>query len=247
MRRAQKRIWIIGASSGIGQALALQLAGLGHYIALSARRGHELVRLYERLEGSGHLVVPVDVTDWAAVLDAKEGILKRWPQINSVIFMAGIYTPMCLGELKLQEARKIIEVNLLGAFHAVEAVLPELLKQSDGQVALCASVSGYRGLPKGQPYGATKAGMINLAESLRAEHGKVLDIKVINPGFVSSRLTDKNDFYMPMKVSPEKAAVSIVRRLESRSFEIGFPKCFVFFMKILRLLPDWLYFRMVGL
>jgi short-subunit dehydrogenase len=135
---------------------------------------------------------------------------------------------------------------LNGAFNAVHAVLPILKSQAHGQFVLCGSVAGYCGLPNGQPYSATKAGVINLAESLRAEEGH-LDIKVINPGFVRTPLTDKNNFKMPMMIEPEEAAKIIVKGLQSKKFEIHFPKRFTFLMKILSVLPDFLYFKIIGL
>ena len=122
------------------------------------------------------------------------------------------------------------------------ASLPILRSQGYGQLVLCGSVAGYRGLPNGQPYSATKAALINLAESLRAEE-RVLDIKVINPGFVRTALTDKNTFKMPMRIEPEEAARIIAEKLQTNCFEIHFPKRFTFFAKLIALLPAWLYFR----
>ena len=127
----------------------------------------------------------------------------------------------------------------------IETVLPLLLAQGGGQITLCASVAGYRGLPKSQPYGATKAGLINIAESLAAEVPKQIDVRVINPGFVESRLTDKNDFKMPMRISPEKAAKAIADGLNKPGFEIHFPKAFTRIMKLLSYLPNSLYFALM--
>lgn len=136
-------------------------------------------------------------------------------------------------------------MNLLGAFTLIDSVLPILKQQRSGQLALCGSVAGYNGLPGGQPYSATKAAVINLAESLKAENPQ-LDIKVINPGFVKTPLTDKNSFQMPMMVSPEYAAQAIAEGLLKRGFEIHFPKKFTLLMKLLRILPRGLYFFLVS-
>ena len=122
--------------------------------------------------------------------------------LYSVIFMAAVYSPVSLSEMDIEEAKKIIDINLNGALNTIYAVLPILEKQGDGQLVLCGSVAGYRGLPNGQPYSATKAAIINIAESWKAEHPE-LDVKVINPGFVKTPLTDKNKFKMPMMIEPE--------------------------------------------
>ncbi|ESQ78064.1 SDR family oxidoreductase [Asticcacaulis sp. YBE204] len=237
--------WIIGASSGIGEALAFELARRGETLILSARNDKALTAIAGRLAGEGHRTLPLDITDAKAVTRAALEVAEVVGHVDRVLCFAGAYTPMKLGALDLKEVRQIIETNLLGAFNVTEAALTLLTPQGRGQVALCASVAGYRGLPNGQPYAATKAGVISLATSLRAEHGDVLDIKVINPGFVKTRLTDKNGFGMPMMVTPEQAAKSIADELDSRRFEIHFPKLFTRLIKLLSWLPDWLYFRAV--
>lgn len=245
MSRRKEHIWIIGASAGIGEALAKELANAGHSVAISARNESSLARLHDELPKNGHLVVPLDVSDLSAVNSATDNILERWGHIDRVIFMAGIYQPMQMGMLDLEETKKILLVNLLGAFYVAESVLPALIARPHGQLAFCASVAGYRGLPKSQPYGASKAGLINMVESLKAEHGKQVDVKLINPGFVESRLTDKNDFHMPMRMSAENAAKRIVKGLKSRAFEVHFPKRFTGLMKLLSVLPDWIYYRIM--
>lgn len=229
-----KNIWIIGASSGIGRALATELASQGATLALSARSEDKLNALNEELGGT-HTVLPLDVADDKAMVKAAQSL----PHIDSAIFMAAIYNPAPLSRLDIQSAHQMVNINLNGAFNTVHAVLPILKAQGHGQLVLCGSVAGYRGLPNGQPYSATKAAVINLAESLRAEEHD-LDIKVINPGFVRTPLTDKNDFKMPMIIEPEEAAKIIARELQTGRFEIHFPKRFTFFVKLLRLLPSFL-------
>lgn len=238
-------IWIIGASAGIGEALAKDLADKGHSVALSARNEDALTQLHGTLPKGDHLVVPLDIIDLNAVQQAQTDILEQWPRIDRIVFLAGIYQPMRMGELDLEETRRILEVNLLGAFYVAETALVHRSKSGLKQIAFCASVSGYCGLPKGQPYGASKAGLINMVESLKAEHGAELDIKLINPGFVESRLTDKNDFKMPARISAEKAAQYISKGLEKRGFEIHFPKRFTYIMKALNALPYWLYYTIM--
>ena len=139
--------------------------------------------------------------------------------------------------------RKIIETNLLSVFNILEVVVPVLRSQNQrSQLAICASAAGYVGLPGSQPYGSSKAGLIHLVESLKAEYGKSIDIKLINPGFVESRLTDKNEFYMPFRITAEKAAKRISSGLNSRKFEIHFPKRFTYLMKLVAFLPYSIYF-----
>jgi short-subunit dehydrogenase len=237
--------WIIGASSGIGEALAVELARQGETVCVTARNVTALETVRGRMTGHGHMAIAADVTDIASLMSAAQQLFHAWTQIDRIIFMAGAYTPMQLGELDLKETRSIIDINLMGAFNTVETALSVLKAQTTGQLVLCGSVAGYRGLPNAQPYAATKAGVISLATSLRAEWGHRFDIKVINPGFVTSRLTDKNDFDMPMKISAQTAALIIAKGLNSKRFEIHFPAAFSFGAKLLALLPDGLFFNAV--
>lgn len=229
-------VWIIGASTGIGNALAHELAGRGAILALSARGGDKLEQLRLQL-GDAHRVFPLDVTDAASCGHTIHEIMSAFGRLDRVIFLAAAYKPMKITALDLDETRKIIEVNLLGAFNFLHAALPVFESQGRGQIALCGSVAGYTGLPDGQPYSATKAGIMNLAESLRAELPVSIDVRLISPGFVKTPLTDKNDFAMPMIITPDKAAKAIADGLQSSKFEIHFPKGFTLLLKLLRLLP----------
>lgn len=233
-------IWIIGASSGIGRTLAVQMAGMGARLALSARRGEELNALNADLGGS-HLCLPLDVTDAATLSDAASRISTQYGRIDSVLFMAGVYKPGFYADLDLETIKRTVDINLMGALNTVSAALPVLTRQGGGQLVLCASVAGYRGLPNGQPYCATKAALISLAESLKIEQPK-LDIKVICPGFVDTPMTAKNEFMMPMMVTADTAAKAIIRGLQTKTFEIHFPLGFTLFLKLLRILPNPLFF-----
>ena len=242
---ADKYIWIIGASSGIGYALAVELAAQGATLALSARSKDKLNTLNDEL-GGGHVVLPLDVTDTKGFEITAKTIQDTFPRLDGAIFMAATYNPASLENLDIKDAHQMVNINLNGALNTVHAVLPVLKKQGMGQLVLCASVVGYRGLPNAQPYSATKAAMINLAESLYIEE-RGLDIKVINPGFVRTPLTDKNDFKMPMIIESKEAAEIIARELQTKRFEIHFPKRLTFFMKLLRILPALLYFKCISL
>lgn len=229
-------IWIIGASSGIGHALAQRLAAGGAVLALSARRREEIEALAASL-GVSHKAFALDVTDAALCERTAMAIRAAFGRIDRIIFLAAVYAPMKLSELDMAVTRQMIEVNLLGAFHVVQACLPLLKEQGKGQLALCGSVAGYVGLPGGQPYSATKAGIISLAESLRAELPASIDIRLISPGFVRTALTEKNPFDMPMIISAPQAAEYIAAGLLGRNFEIHFPRRFTLWLKFLRLLP----------
>jgi short-subunit dehydrogenase len=240
-----KKIWIIGASTGIGAQLAKALAKEGARIALSARDNEKLLEVKASLEGLDHGVYSLDVVDADKVRLTAERIAKDFGRIDSVIFMAAAYKPHDGKEPDLAIVKQIIDVNLTGAFNLVYSALPILKSQGGGQIVLCASVAGFRGLPNGQPYCATKAALINFAESLYIENkDNNIDVRVINPGFVKTRLTDKNDFKMPFIISAEKAAQYIVKGLKKNKFEIHFPKRFTYFMKLLRILPNSIYFML---
>ncbi|HBH25891.1 MAG TPA: short-chain dehydrogenase [Rhodospirillaceae bacterium] len=237
-----KHVWIVGASSGIGRALAVELAGQEAVLALSARRPDALETLNTQL-GGGHRVVPLDVADGAAVRAAAQGLAAAWPRVDAVVFMAAVYRPGGLLAQSDADVGAAVAVNLGGALHLARAAIPLLRAQDGGgQLVLTASVAGYRGMPASQPYSATKAALIALAESLRIEHaGQGVDVRVINPGFVRTPLTDQNTFAMPGIIDAERAARIIARDLARPGFEVAFPRGFVLGMKALRALPGFLY------
>lgn len=238
-----KKIWIVGASTGIGAELAKALAKQRATIALSARDTSKLIDIKGQLEGLDHGIYPLDITDSEKVKNTAENILKDFGRIDSVIFMAAAYKPHADEQADLSILKQIVDVNLTGCLNVVYSVLPILRRQNFGQIAICASVAGFRGLPNGQPYCATKAALINLAESLYIENkDKNIDVRVINPGFVKTRLTDKNDFEMPFIITAEKAANYIINGLKGNKFEIHFPKRFTYIMKLIKHLPNSLYF-----
>ncbi len=237
-----ERIWIIGASDGIGAALARRWAGAGARLILSARSGDRLAALAKGL-GSGHIVLPLDVSDRAS-LEAAAGTIAQTGPLDRVVHLAAMYDPGKIADLDPETAAQIVRVNLTGSFHVAQ-VAPALLRDG-GQLALCGSVAGYVGLPQGQIYSATKAGVINLAESLRAELAGRVDVRLISPGFVDTRLTRRNDFRMPAMVSPDEAATAIVAGLNTRRFEVHFPRRFTTAMKFLRVLPYWAALPLTG-
>jgi len=235
-----KKIWLIGSSSGIGKALARKLAHRGATLALSARSEDELKEIARVIEGD-HYVIPLDVSDPKAVVKATKDAHKSLGHFDSVIVMAAIYEPSFLREMTTENIEKITNININGTLYVLKEILPIMREQAKGQIALTGSVAGYRGLPKGQPYSATKAAIQNIAESLRTEE-KNLDIRLISPGFVKTPMTDKNDFDMPMAIEVDEAARKIADGLLSKSYEIHFPKTFTYILKTLKILPNFLYF-----
>ena len=230
---AAETIWIIGASDGIGAALAREYARRGARLVLSARSEDRLEALAESL-GPGHFVVPLDVADRDSVVAAADRVALLGP-IDRVITLAALYDPGKVTALDPGMAAKIVAVNLTGSFHVAQAAVP--LLRPGGQLVLTGSVAGYVGLPRGQIYSATKAGVINLAESLRAELAGRVDVRLVNPGFVDTRLTGKNDFTMPALLDPAEAAVAIAEGLDRKAFEIHFPRRLTLALKLLRALP----------
>lgn len=237
-------VWIVGASSGIGLFLARELSRRGAILALSARRKDELDTIKSQI-GQQHKVFELDVSDAKTMQHTAQSIQTAFGRIDRIVFLAAAYTPMKTDALDIAVTRQIVDINLMGAFNLLYALLPILKTQkSKGQIALCASIAGYIGLPGGQPYSATKAAIINLAESLHAECKNRVDIKLISPGFVRTPLTEKNQFDMPMIIKPEQAAREIADGLLARRFEIHFPRKFTFFLKMLCLLPYALSLRL---
>lgn len=233
-------IWVVGASSGIGAALAIALSRQGANVILSARRKSELQAVYMQLAGVNHQILAFDISNHQQTVDAFNTI-KR---LDRVILMAAVYEPATKGKPDIQFIQQSLQVNIGGVYNMLDVLMPFFEAQGYGQLSLCGSVAGYFGLPNSQPYASTKAAVINLAESLHAEYmPKNIDIKLINPGFVSTPLTEKNDFEMPMIISAEDAAKSIISGLTSTQFEIHFPKKFTYILKLIRILPYWLFFK----
>lgn len=231
-----ENIWIIGASSGIGEHLARELASRGATLILSARREDELNQLNHEL-GGAHFVYPLDAANNQQITDAVQDITQKVEKLDRVIFMAAVYRPNDINKMDVAFAKLQVDVNVMGPIYTAFAVLPVFDRQQSGQLVLCGSVAGYTGLPGGQPYCATKAAVNSFAESLYAEAADYVDIKLICPGFVRTRMTDKNNFHMPMRLEPHQAAKAIAKGLHQKAFEIHFPKAFTLGMKLLRALP----------
>jgi NAD(P)-dependent dehydrogenase (short-subunit alcohol dehydrogenase family) len=241
-----RRVWIVGASSGIGAALAEALAARGARIALSARRVAPLEALAARAAPGQVQVLPLDVTDAAGWKAAADRLQHSWGGIDLVIFMAASFSAMRAWELDTEAAEAMIATNLSGVVSGLAAVIPMLEQQRRGGIALVASVAGYGALPKGLIYGTTKAALIHLAEGLYLDLApRDIAVYLINPGFVRTPLTAANDFPMPALMEPEQAAAAIIRGIERGRFEIRFPRRLAWPLRLLRLLPYRWYFPLV--
>ena len=243
---AGRRVWVVGASQGIGAAIARALAEKQAKVALSARNVDALDGLARLAPVASSLVLPLDVTDRAAFAPALTRIVSEWGGVDLVLLVAGTHRSLRAWELDDKVVRPLVEINLMGALNALETIVPQLLSQGRGGVGIVASVAGYRGLPTGLIYGATKAALINLAETLYLDlRPRGVNVYVVNPGFVRTPLTDKNEFKMPAIISAEDAARETLAGLERGEFEIHYPKRFTRLMKVMRILPYSLYFRLV--
>ncbi len=241
-----ERIWIIGASYGIGAALARHLAAEGKEVWASARSTDKLEALALDHPTRIHPLT-LDVTDKAAVVAALGRIEAAAGPVDTVVLNAGTHQPTAARDFTSDGLRRVMELNVFGTANGIETVLPGMLERDAGRIVVVASVAGYHGLPTSAYYGASKAALINMAESLQFDlrHTGVR-LQLVNPGFVETPLTDKNEFEMPFLIPAEEAAAQIARGLGSGRFEIAFPWLFVRLLKLAGLLPYRLYFALIG-
>ena len=247
MTKKQKKVWITGASSGIGKALAIKFANQGWEIAASARRKN----LLKELNHIHHNIhpFPVDVTNSTNVKKVFDEIINKFKTIDICVFSAGINYTQFENNLSEEKIRNSMEVNFFGTLNCIIAVNNFFKKKGEGHISMIASLAGYRGLPSKSGYSASKAALINLAESIYLDFKRYgIKVTVINPGFIKTPMTDKNNFNMPMIKSAEFAAEKIFEGLTGKgSFEIHFPKIFSFMIKFLRILPIGFYFKIIEL
>ncbi len=235
-----RRIWVTGASSGIGAALATELADRGASVAISARRKDRL----DEVSQGRMTVVPLDVTEHEAVLAAGQAVRGALGEIDMVVFNAGAWGQTDVQAWDAAAFRRQVEVNLLGTSSGLSAVLPRMLERRAGTIVIVASVAGYRGIPGSEAYGATKAALLNLAESLRADLAPAgITVQWVSPGFVRTEMTKVNTFPMPFIIEVDAAARAIADGLESTRPEIVFPLRMAASMKLARLVPQRLWTR----
>lgn len=242
-------VWITGASSGIGRALALNLARRGERIAVSARSEAGLLTLAEEAANSAGSIhpYPLDITDAASSSATVDLIADELGEISLAVLNAGTHHPVEAENFEAADLKKLIDINLLGTGNCLDPLLKHMIPAKRGHIAIVASVAGYRGLPTSVYYGASKAAQINLAEALKLDLDRLgIKLQLINPGFVKTPLTDRNDFPMPFLMDVDDAAERMAKGLDGNAFEITFPRRFAYLLKVLRILPYWLYFPAVS-
>ena len=234
-----KKYWLVGASEGLGRALALRMSQAGAELILSARNSQRLVELSADLPGPSQ-VLAMDISDTDSV--ARAGGELR--DIDGVVFLAGVYWPMPAKDWNGADALAMANINFTGAFRVLDQVMEQFLSLDKGHIVITGSLSGFRGLPRSIGYSASKAGVMALAESLYADLRTTgIRVQIANPGFIKTRLTEKNSFNMPFIMSADEAADHMMRHMRSTRFKYSFPTLFSWLFRSSQFLPDWLYYR----
>ena len=243
--KTQKKIWITGASSGIGKALAIKFANNGWKVAASARRENLLQDLSKN--NSNIFSFPLDVKDEKSAKNVFQNIIEKFKTLDICVFCAGIHDPDAEKKLSSEKIRKIMETNFFGTLNCIMAVNTFFREKKSGHISIVSSVASYRGLPAASGYCASKSALTSLAESLYFDFKRHnVRVSVINPGFIKTPMTDQNKFSMPMIKSAEFAAEKMFIGLTKKNaFEIHFPIAFTIMMKLLKIMPHWLYFLLI--
>ena len=235
-----KRYWLIGASEGLGAALAQNMSAAGADLVLSSRDKAKLEMLASGLSGQAQ-VCPVDVSDQGDV----DRALSEVGDLDGVVYLAGLYWPMPAQEWIPEQATAMMEVNLTGAMRTLGPLMQNFVQKNAGHIVITGSLVGFRGLPRSIGYTASKAGLMTLAEGMYYDLQKTgVAVQLVNPGYIKTRLTDKNNFKMPFIMEPEKAADIMFRHMQSNRFAISFPRVFSLLFRLGPLLPSWLYYRL---
>lgn len=239
---AQWRVaWVVGASSGIGRELAILLDDRCVAVAASARSADRL----EDLAGQCCNVAafPLDITDESSVERSVAEIEAKHGQIDLAVLCAGTWTIMDTAQIDVAAVRRGVEVNYMGVVNALGALVPRMLERRSGHLVIVASIAGYRGLPKSAAYGPTKAALINLAETLKVELRPFgIAVSIVNSGFVDTPMTQDNPFPMPSIIRADEAARRLLDGIERRRYEIVFPSGIVCAVKLLRIVPNRIFF-----
>jgi NAD(P)-dependent dehydrogenase (short-subunit alcohol dehydrogenase family) len=245
MNENVKKIWITGASSGIGKALAIKFAREGWQVAASARRENLLKDLNN--QNPNIYSFPLNVKNESETKKVFQNIIEKFKTIDISVFCTGIHDPESEKKLSTEKIREIMETNFFGTLNCIMAVSTFFREKKSGHISIVSSVAGYRGLPAASGYCASKSALISLAESLYFDFKRDnIRVSVVNPGFIKTPMTDKNKFPMPMIKSPEFAAEKMFIGLTKKNtFEIHFPITFTMIMKLLKIMPNWLYFLLV--
>ncbi|MEL7099462.1 MAG: SDR family NAD(P)-dependent oxidoreductase [Pseudomonadota bacterium] len=234
-----KKYWLVGASDGLGAALAEVMSRAGAEIVLSARSEEALQEVADRLPGRAH-VQPMDISDDASVKVAAEAV----GPVDGVVLLAGVYWPFSAREWNADQATAMADINFTGFMRVLGQVVPDMVARDSGHILITSSLTGFRGLPGSIGYTASKAATMSLAECMYADLRKTgVRVQVANPGFIKTRLTEKNDFAMPFIMEPEQAAREMFDHMNSDAFKKSFPGFFSLLFRGSQFLPDWLYYR----
>ena len=244
MSENHKKIWITGASSGIGKALAEKFALEGWRVAISARRKEILDEMANNENIDSY---PLDVTKQDQINEVSSKIINDFGKLDLCVFSSGTYDPKLEQEINIEQNKFVMETNFFGVLYCIKSVEKYFKEKQDGHISIVSSIAAYRGLPNSSGYGPSKAALTNLAESLYFDFKKYnVRISLVSPGFIKTPLTDKNEFPMPFIKSPEYAAEKMFNGLtKSTAFEIHFPKELTLFLKLLRILPYRIYLFLI--
>lgn len=237
-----KRYWLVGASDGLGAALALRLSRAGADVVLSARSEDKLNDLANSLPGKAE-VVTLDVSDNDSVVEAAKAV----GQVDGVVYLAGVYWPFSAKEWDADQANAMADINFTGLMRVMGQVVPDMVARDAGHIVITSSLTGFRGLPGSIGYTASKAATMSLAECMYADlHKTGVQVQVVNPGFIKTQLTEKNDFKMPFLMTPEEASQEVFEHMNTDKFKKSFPFAFSLVFRGSQFLPDWLYYRIFG-
>jgi len=243
---SNKVIWITGASTGIGKALAIKFSKNGWNVAISARRLELLEEISKQNENI--FSFPLDVTNKDECNKVFSEIKNKFGQIDLCIFSTGTWDPKKEKEIDVKQIENVMKVNFFGTVNSIKSVEKYFKELGKGHISIVSSIAGYRGLPNSTGYGPSKSALNNLTESLYFDFKKYgVRVSLISPGFIKTPMTDKNNFKMPFLKTTEYAADKIYSGLiNTNAFEIHFPKQLTIVLKILKILPNWLYLKLVG-
>ena len=244
MSENQKKIWITGASSGIGKALAEKFSLEGWKVAISARRKEILDEMAEK---ENIFSYPLDVTNQNQIKDVFSKIINDFGDLDLCVFSSGTYDPKLEQEINIKQNKFVMETNFFGVLYCIKTVEKYFKEKKEGHISIVSSIAGYRGLPNSSGYGPSKAALTNLTESLYFDFKKHnVRISLVSPGFIKTPLTDKNEFPMPFIRSPEFAAEKMFNGLtKTKAFEIHFPKALTVILKRRRILPYKIYLYLI--
>ena len=238
-------VWITGASSGIGGDLALKMASEGLNVAISARSTKKLIQVRKKatnLKGSIN-IFPVDIISKKSVKNTVKKIEQKCGRIGTAILNAGINEPISSKNFSSEKLENLMQVNYVGTVNCLDVLIKKFINRKSGHISVVSSLAGYLGFPESSGYCPTKAALINLCESLKNDLDQEnVVIQLINPGFVKTPMTDKNDFFMPFLISVDKSTQYIWDGIQTNKFEIFYPKFFGYFLKFLRILPYFILF-----